>query len=475
MKSRKFKKKNRKKYLQLEELKTLDDNLRGSKDSIRIKKKKIKLYLNEEDFLKKHKTLLRFILYIILLFLVLFFTNFFRRRRTRIYKTKSPTPPDDNIIKITSSEQISVKRRNIKDFNFIKNRTRESRDEALIKGKTYMTKCLNGLLFNHNENEFIINDNPKISVIIPIYNSEKIINSTIKSVQNQNMLDIEIILVNDFSTDNSLLLIQKLKETDPRIKIINNEKNMGILYSRCIAVLQAKGKYILNLDHDDFFFDERLFDELYEEAEEGNFDIVSFMDLEINDYNVDIPNMNDGPCTHHPDNLIILQPELPYYPMFEDDHFDYIDIQIWGKIFKASTYKNAVNLLGKERYSTYNAINEDIVGTFSICIVAESYKYMRRYGLFHLVGGPTAVRRASLEHTIQMTIFLSDIIFDFSKNENKKYAAIMLDTISHLYPQNKKSFKNLFDKIMNCTFIKDEYKTKLKEKFPGAESYTNIV
>ena len=258
MKSRKFKKKNRKKYLQLEELKTLDDNLRGSKDSIRIKKKKIKLYLNEEDFLKKHKTLLRFILYIILLFLVLFFTNFFRRRRTRIYKTKSPTPPDDNIIKITSSEQISVKTRNIKDFNFIKNRTRESRDEALIKGKTYMTKCLNGLLFNHNENEFILNDNPKISVIIPIYNSEKIINSTIKSVQNQNMLDIEIILVNDFSTDNSLLLIQKLKETDPRIKIINNEKNMGILYSRCIAVLQAKGKYILNLDHDDFFFDDSI-------------------------------------------------------------------------------------------------------------------------------------------------------------------------------------------------------------------------
>jgi glycosyltransferase involved in cell wall biosynthesis len=67
------------------------------------------------------------------------------------------------------------------------------------------------------------------------------------------MLDIEIILVNDFSTDNTLLTIQKLKDEDPRIKIINNEKNMGILYSRSIGVLKAKGKYILALDQDDFF------------------------------------------------------------------------------------------------------------------------------------------------------------------------------------------------------------------------------
>ena len=54
------------------------------------------------------------------------------------------------------------------------------------------------------------------------------------------MLDIEIILVNDFSTDNTLLTIQKLKDEDPRIKIINSEKNMGILYSRSMGVLKIK-------------------------------------------------------------------------------------------------------------------------------------------------------------------------------------------------------------------------------------------
>ena len=94
-----------------------------------------------------------------------------------------------------------------------------------------------------------------------------------------------------------------------------------------------------------FFFDERLFNELYEEAEEGSFDIVSFMEFEIYNYNANIYNMHDGVCTHHPDNFIVLQPELPYYPFFRNNHFSVVDIQIWVKLFKDKTYKRAVNLL----------------------------------------------------------------------------------------------------------------------------------
>ena len=444
-----------KKYIQYEELKNLSDNLNKNNDS--MKKRKIKLYINREGFLKRHKILILSILILILLLLIVFLVIYLFKSSKVIKKTNNFEP---RILKLS-------------DFNYIKNRTRESRDEALKKGKEYMKKCIEGLLFTHNSSNFKLAKNPKISVIIPIYNSEDMINKTIKSVQNQNMLDIEIILVNDFSTDNSLLTIQKLKDEDPRIKIINNEKNMGILYSRSIAVLEAKGKYILNLDHDDFFFDERLFDELYEEAEEGNFDIVSFMDLEIRDYNTDINNMRDGPCTHHPDNFIVLQPELPYYPLFRDDHFDYIDIQIWGKLFKTETYKKAINLLGKERYSTYNIMNEDCIGTFSICRVSESYKYMRRYGLFHFVGGNTAIRRSSSDHSAKMIIFFSDIIFELSKNEYKFYSILLLITgPSYLNEDNKKILKTFVDKVMKCEFIDDKYKTKIKDKYPEImESY----
>ena len=81
------------------------------------------------------------------------------------------------------------------------------------------------------------------------------IKSVIRSIQNQNMKEIEIIIINDFSKDNSAQVISEMQKEDQRIKLINNKKNLGILHSRAIGILQAKGKYILNLDHDDLFLD----------------------------------------------------------------------------------------------------------------------------------------------------------------------------------------------------------------------------
>ena len=71
---------------------------------------------------------------------------------------------------------------------------------------------------------------------------------------------------------------------------------MGILYSKCIGVLNTKGKYILPLDHDDFFFDEDVFEIFYKEVEKTNFDMISFsfMDIEKKDLYGNINEMKDG-------------------------------------------------------------------------------------------------------------------------------------------------------------------------------------
>ena len=121
-----------------------------------------------------------------------------------------------------------------------------------------MKKCFEGEFLNNNIYSF--SPEPKISTVIPVYNCEKTIKVAVRSIQNQDMADIEIILVNDFSKDNTTKIIQELSEEDPRIKIINNEKNMGALYSRNIGILNAKGKYIMNLDNDDLFLDKDVFD-----------------------------------------------------------------------------------------------------------------------------------------------------------------------------------------------------------------------
>ena len=107
-------------------------------------------------------------------------------------------------------------------------------------------KLINNIKFNKSKN-------PIVTVIVLIYNSETYIKKIMRSIQNQSMLDIEIILVNNASTDNTLKIIEELQKEEPRIELINNEKNMGILYSKFIGILNTKGKYILPLVHDDFF------------------------------------------------------------------------------------------------------------------------------------------------------------------------------------------------------------------------------
>ena len=311
----------------------------------------------------------------------------------------------------------------IKKFIYKVPKWEYAREEALIRGRNFLNICLEEKI--NNNITFIKSKNPKITVIVPIYNSELYIKKSIRSIQNQRMLDIEIIFVNDASTDNTIKIIEELQKEDYRIELINNERNMGILYSRCIGALNAKGKYIVPLDHDDFFFDYDVLEVIYKEAEITSFDIISFMDIEIEDLYGNITTMKDGPTTNHPDGLKIKQPELSYFPFFIKERYNYVDVDIWGKIYRTEIYKEAVNLLGKQRYSVYNAFNEDQIALFAICIVSKSYKYMRKYGIFHTMGHQSALGSAKIEHAHKMEIFFTEEVFDLSKNENKKYGLFM--------------------------------------------------
>ena len=84
-----------------------------------------------------------------------------------------------------------------------------------------------------------------------MYNEEKNALSAIRSIQNQNLQDIEIVCVNDNSNDNTLSILNKLKEEDPRITIISNKYNRGVIYNRIYGALQSKGEYVTYIDADD--------------------------------------------------------------------------------------------------------------------------------------------------------------------------------------------------------------------------------
>ncbi len=92
---------------------------------------------------------------------------------------------------------------------------------------------------------------PKVSVCIPVYNAAGFLESCLTSVVAQTLSDIEIICVEDASTDNSDKLLREYAGKDSRIRIIRHEKNMGLVKTRKDAVLSAQGKYIMFLDSDD--------------------------------------------------------------------------------------------------------------------------------------------------------------------------------------------------------------------------------
>ena len=94
---------------------------------------------------------------------------------------------------------------------------------------------------------------PLVSIITPLYNSEKFISETIESVLAQTYTNWEMLIVNDCSKDNGAKIVEEYVKKDKRIKLFNNEKNLGGAGTRNRAIKEARGKYIAFLDSDDLW------------------------------------------------------------------------------------------------------------------------------------------------------------------------------------------------------------------------------
>lgn len=152
--------------------------------------------------------------------------------------------------------------------------------------------------------------NIKLSIIVPIYNTEQYLTKCIDSILNQSLKNIEIILLNDGSTDNSEKII--LRYNDKRIKYIKKE-NTGIGSTRNLGIINATGEYVMFIDSDDYIALDCA-EKMYNKACKDNCDIVisdyyedhdgllkkikfkSFKDSNLNDNPNILNNINLGPC-----------------------------------------------------------------------------------------------------------------------------------------------------------------------------------
>lgn len=166
-----------------------------------------------------------------------------------------------------------------------------------------------------------------VSVIVPVFNVEKYLSECLDSILNQSLDDIEIICVNDGSTDSSLEILNAYASKDKRIKVFSQE-NRGLASARNLGMDNAQGDYITFIDSDDYFKDNAL-KLTYDISKENNADFIMFKLLNFDDK------------TH--DELPINYFNMPFLKKFGNDTFNYsqvgerlfnISVTAPGKLFK---------------------------------------------------------------------------------------------------------------------------------------------
>lgn len=114
----------------------------------------------------------------------------------------------------------------------------------------------------------------KVSVIIPVYNTEEYLGNCLTSICTQTLEDLEIICINDASEDNSLNILNDFANKDKRIKVINFSLNKGAAQARNYGIEIAKGEFISFIDSDDYLETADFYEKLYNKAIQTNADIT---------------------------------------------------------------------------------------------------------------------------------------------------------------------------------------------------------
>lgn len=130
----------------------------------------------------------------------------------------------------------------------------------------------------------INNEEIKISVIVPVFNQQKYLRKCLDSIINQSLRDIEIICIDDGSTDLSFQILSEYNWKDNRVQIFS-QNNKGVAEARNFAINQAKGKYLAFIDSDDWYYDDTVLEEMYNAAERNNALVCGGCFTEFNEEN----------------------------------------------------------------------------------------------------------------------------------------------------------------------------------------------
>ena len=210
---------------------------------------------------------------------------------------------------------------------------------------------------------------PKVSVIIPVYNVEEYLRECLDSVVNQTLKEIEIICVDDGSTDNSLEILKEYAQKDNRITVIK-QKNLYAGIARNAGLSQAKGEYLSFLDSDDFF-EPNMLEEMSKKGDEDNSDVV-FCGYILFDNNI----KKDNFMVIYPNEYLSKSPLSP--EKIKDKLFIITNPNPWTKLFKRKLFiDNDLHFESLLRCNDLTCIYTALVTSKKISFCSNSYIHYR--------------------------------------------------------------------------------------------------
>jgi len=349
------------------------------------------------------------------------------------------------------------------DNNFIKRKDQ-------LDFKDFVKLCEEEKLIYKNIEK--VSNQPFISIIFASFNKEKEIMKSVRSIQNQSLKNIEIIIVDDCSTDNTSMYYNLLLKTDPRIRLFYHLTNMGLWRTRIDGLLYSKGKYVIFFDVGDLYEDNYVLEDAFNVIEKYNLDCVKMFFRLILDFNNvtlhRIPLRSDVNQTKVSSKKSMERDVLHIFRGFYG--------VIWNALVKSDVYIKGLYLLNNEVLNIYKNLFEDrwwaslIYSSSNNLLIIKRfcYLYFRDLKNNHLLYPKTIEEK---DRTIHEFVYLLYLYLNLLPKEDDKKNII--EQLNYLDANNGKvalrNFRtkfyildNLIKNLIKDPYVKEESKISLR-------------
>ena len=345
------------------------------------------------------------------------------------------------------------------NLSSIKNRKKQ------MKMEDFYDLCQNEKIIS-NESFFNRTKNPLVSILVIAYNKKDIILKSIRSIQNQSLKNIEIIIVNDNSTDNSEEIFKYLLKSDERIRIFTHLKNMGAWRSRLDAFLYSNAPYVIHFDAGDFYADNYVLEDAYNIANKYDLDSLRF-GFRLTKAKEHLTIKDQFYSFNQEDRKIVYGKRLY-------DVSGYIYGTIWNRLTKADVFTEGLSYLDNYILNAYKNIFDDRWwnsmannGSYTFLMINRiGYIYLSdSKGEGHIRSENEIIKEKSIKEIILFFLFdynlaynksdKSDIIKNLKEYKKGKRNLKLSDLKSNFPPYNH---------LLNI-LIKDKYVSKQNKLF----------